>query len=128
MYPKKFKLAPLIAYLCLLPILIALGIWQLNRADEKREIIRLEKEHQQSLPIKLTEDKQLNAESILYNQIEITGYFDSAHQFLLDNQVLGGKAGFFVLTPFHLKNQDKVVLVNRGWITVGRNRYKHPNI
>ncbi len=128
MFSKNYKVLPFIVYFCLLPALVSLGIWQLNRVEEKREIIKHQEERQHSDPIRLTEDSTVNFEAILYNQVNIIGYFDTSHQFLLDNQVLDGKAGYFVLTPFLLKNQDKGVLVNRGWIPVGRNRSELPNI
>ena len=47
---------------------------------------------------------------------------------MLDNQVEKGVAGYFVYTPFKLKEQDVWVLVNRGWITIGDSRDKPPRI
>jgi surfeit locus 1 family protein len=31
----------------------------------------------------------------------VKGYYDTAQQFLLDNQILSGKTGYFVLTPLN---------------------------
>ena len=40
----RFKKVPTITYLCLMPLLISLGFWQLGRSEEKKII--LEKQNQ----------------------------------------------------------------------------------
>jgi surfeit locus 1 family protein len=51
-----------------------------------------------------------------------------AHQFLIDNQISDGKAGYFVLTPLVLTGETKAVLVNRGWIPLNHDRSVLPNL
>ncbi|MGR9088483.1 MAG: SURF1 family cytochrome oxidase biogenesis protein, partial [Gammaproteobacteria bacterium] len=34
----KFERIPTLVFACLLPILLALGFWQLDRAEQKREL------------------------------------------------------------------------------------------
>ena len=127
-YLMKFKKAPLIAYLCLLPFLLALGAWQLNRAEEKRALISLQAQRQSSEALLLSATMPDLLEKCLYNQITAVGNYDGSHQFLLDNQVNKGRAGYFVLTPFRLKDEDKAVLVNRGWLPLGQSRLELPDI
>lgn len=124
----KFKRAPLIAYLCLLPILLALGIWQLNRAEEKRVLISLKEQRQSAEVLILSKTLPDTPEAYLYKPIQAIGHYDTDHQYLLDNQVNKGKAGYFVLTPFMLKNENKAVLVNRGWLPLGKSRSGLPDI
>jgi surfeit locus 1 family protein len=124
----KPKRAPLIAYLCLLPILLALGVWQLNRADEKRELIRLQEQRKSAGTLALSATMPDNSEAFLYKQVQAVGQYDSNHQYLLDNQVSKGRAGYFVLTPFRLKEINKAVLINRGWIPLGKSRTDLPDI
>lgn len=123
----KHNRAPLIAYLCLLPILLALGAWQLNRAEEKRASIKLQEQGQSSeaLTLSAMSDKP---EKLLYKTIQAVGRYDNNHQYLLDNQVNKGQAGYFVLTPFRLKDKNKAVLVNRGWLPLGKSRADVPDI
>jgi surfeit locus 1 family protein len=109
----KFKRTPLAAYVCLLPLLVALGVWQLNRAEEKRALLALQKQQQSEESVLITGNSPDNLDALLYRSVKVTGHYDSDHQFLLDNQVHQGKAGFFVLTPLLLKQGKKVVLVNR---------------
>jgi surfeit locus 1 family protein len=124
----KYKRVPLIAYLCLVPILLALGVWQLNRAEEKRVSIRLQEQRQSTENLVLTAIMPDSSETLLYKSIQAVGHYDSSHQYLLDNQISKGRAGYFVLTPFRLKNENKAVLVNRGWLPLGQSRSDFPDI
>jgi surfeit locus 1 family protein len=124
----KCKLVPLIAYLCLLPLLLTLGIWQLNRAEEKRAILDLQSQRQGSEVLELSASLSENLESLLYKPVSAVGHYDSSHQYLLDNQVSKGRAGYSVLTPFRSTENGKAVLVNRGWIPLGKSRAELPDI
>ena len=123
----KFEKAPMLAYLCLLPLLIALGIWQLGRSEEKR--VFLEKQEQgmaSSEILPLSTAIQDDADALRYKKVQATGHYDVAHQFLLDNQISAGKPGYFVLTPFILQGEAKAVLVNRGWVPLNHDRSVFP--
>jgi surfeit locus 1 family protein len=124
----KFKRAPLIAYLCLLPLLLALGVWQLNRAEEKRVLISLKQQRQSTEILILSTTLPDTPEAHLYKPIQAIGHYDTDHQYLLDNQINKGRAGYFVLTPFMLKTENKAVLVNRGWLPLGKSRSGLPDI
>lgn len=124
----KFKRAPLAAYLCLMPVLLLLGFWQLDRAESKQQLLNRQKQQQTAETLLLTGESPDDDETFLYKPAKATGRFDNAHQFLLDNQVYQGKAGYFVLTPMLLKHDKKAVLVNRGWVPVGASRAILPDI
>ena len=49
-------------------------------------------------------------------------------QILLDNQVNAGQAGYYVYTPFKIKNSSDIFLINRGWVPVGKDRNKSPKL
>ena len=125
----KFEKVPTLAYLCLLPLLIALGIWQLGRSEEKR--LFLEQQEQglaSSEIIQLSTVIEDNADALRYKKVQAAGHYDQAHQFLIDNQISAGKAGYFVLTPFVLQGEAKAVLVNRGWVPLNQNRSVLPDL
>jgi surfeit locus 1 family protein len=124
----KFKRTPLLAYLCLLPVLLALGVWQLNRAEEKRSLLNLQKQQETSESLVLTADSPDSVDTLLYKTVKATGHYDRAHQILLDNQVYQGKAGYFVLTPFLLAHGNKAILINRGWVNLGKSRSLLPDV
>ncbi len=125
----KFEKAPTLVYLCLLPLLIALGIWQLGRSEEKR--VFLEQQGQElasSEIIQLSKASEDNVDRLRYKKVQSTGHYDQAHQFLIDNQISAGKAGYFVLTPFVLQGEAKAVLVNRGWVPLNQQRSNLPDL
>jgi Uncharacterized conserved protein len=123
----KLKIIPTLAYLCMLSALLALGMWQLDRSEQKRTLLKLQEQ------AVVTETLHLSAvmENIglqRYRQVSVTGRYDAAHQFLIDNQISGGKAGYFVLTPFVVSGGSKAILVNRGWIPLNQDRSILPEL
>jgi len=47
---------------------------------------------------------------------------------LLDNRYYRGRAGFNVISLFKLTGADELVVVNRGWVPLGRYRYPLPQV
>ncbi len=125
------KLIPALVTLILFPVLISLGLWQLDRADEKREIDEGIQLAIAKMPLKLnetilaTEETEKILLKEVYRPVTVRGKYDSDNQFLLDNRTHLGKPGYHVLTPFKfdstfksdMKGSTKAVLINRGWIT-----------
>ncbi len=124
----RFKTIPTAAYLVLLPILLALGNWQLNRAEEKQRFLDTQAQQANSAVLALSGVTPDDAQGLRYKKVQVSGHYDVAHQFLLDNQIHGGKAGYFVLTPLVLDGGAKAVLVNRGWMPLTAKRSQLPNI
>ncbi|NOQ13367.1 MAG: SURF1 family protein [Methyloprofundus sp.] len=126
-YRCKISLLPLLIFICLLALLLRLGFWQLSRAEEKRDFLanQQEKMQRETLPIaKLLAGNQ----ELRYRRVLLEGHYDVEHQFLLDNQFHNGKVGYFVLTPFILAADGQVVMVNRGWVVMNKDRNKLPDI
>lgn len=115
-------------YLLLLVLLINLGFWQLNRADEKRILIDKQTQTMTEKPLQLTAAIVDKPEILRYRKITVAGHYDTGHQFLLDNQIFKGKAGYFVLTPFIIEKGKTAVLVNRGWILANPDRHILPEV
>lgn len=110
------RLVPTLATIVLLPILVSLGFWQLDRADTKRA--RLERFEAGSQVIGLDTPSSVQQIGALeqFQRVRLSGRFDGDRQFLLDNMTDGGAAGYHVLTPFRTTGSDSVVLVDRGWL------------
>lgn len=99
--------------LLVLPLLLSLGQWQLERVSEKREIELQFLTRQQQPAVSIEElDPQ---DDLAFTPVRLQGSFDKSRQFLLDNRTQGGQLGYEVLQPF-LTSQGSWVLVNRGWI------------
>lgn len=114
---KKFRpsLAATFGFIVALPALIALGIWQLNRASQKEALQNEYDARSLQAPIALGA-KPVDREQIRYYKVSATGTYDFAHQFLVDNRVLDTKVGYYVVTPLKISGSDTLVLVNRGWV------------
>lgn len=114
---RKFRpgVAPTIIFLLVLPALIALGFWQLSRAEQKRELQRQYDDRVKHAPIVLGTSLG-KAEDLLYYKITARGVFDTRHQFFIDNRVHDGLVGYHVITPLLIAGSESVVLVNRGWV------------
>lgn len=119
--PLNWKIIGLAAVL--LPVLVSLGFWQLERADEKRDILSKLEQQQSLLPVALS---NLDSTS-RYRSVIIQGEFDNNHYFLLDNRVHSGRPGYEVLVPF-LDQSGVNVLVNRGWVEAPLYRNQLPAV
>ncbi len=115
---------PTIATLSILPVLLSLGVWQLNRAEQKAVLFQRMLQRIDETPVESLE-ANMNIDSLLWRKAYLTGRFSKSPAFLLDNQVLKGQAGYFVYSLFRLDN-DNVVLVNRGWIMATASRKDIP--
>lgn len=105
--------------LLLLPILVRLGFWQLEREQEKLALQSMYEVRQQAEAVNL--DALDSGDDLQYMPVVMSGTYDNAHNFLLDNRIYEGQAGFEVLTPFDTEQGEKVI-VNRGWIA--QNAYR----
>lgn len=127
-YKVKFEKIPSFVYLCVFPLLLALGFWQLHRAEEKRLFLNTQAQNVMAETLHLSAMTEDNADLHRYKKVEAAGQYDVSHQFLIDNQINGGKAGYFVLTPLVFQGKNKAVLVNRGWVPLNRDRSILPDI
>ncbi|MGH8221294.1 MAG: SURF1 family protein [Steroidobacteraceae bacterium] len=62
-----------------------------------------------------------------FQRVVAAGRFDPAHQFLLDNRIENGDAGYEVLTPLTL-DDGRVLLVDRGWVPFTGYRSRLPDV
>jgi surfeit locus 1 family protein len=126
-YVFKPRLAATVCLTVLFPLFVALGFWQLQRADEKRAIMALRERNGSEAPVLLT-GKAEAADTDRFRPVQAAGEYDVEHQFLLDNQIFNQQAGYWVMTPLRLANSRGAVLVNRGWIPVGSDRSMLPSL
>jgi len=97
--------------------MIRLGIWQLDRLEQRRarnaQIIR----RLEAPPLLLnTEPLPEDLESVRLRRVEARGEFDFSQQVALKNQSWYGAPGVHLITPLRLEGREDAVLVDRGWI------------
>ena len=98
-------------------VMIRLGIWQLDRLDQRRVFNSRVETQLAETPLELSGQ---NLESDLYNMEYRTafagGEFDHQRQVVLRNQDWQGRLGVHLLTPLVIEGVEAAVLVDRGWI------------
>jgi cytochrome oxidase assembly protein ShyY1 len=107
-----------------LPILVTLAFWQLDRAEEKRQIIANEQYRRAQLPVTLDQLDEASAAS--YISVLLTGEYDNETLFLLDNQQYRARFGYEIITPFFDLNSNQTVLISRGWVQGSLDRSELP--
>ncbi len=112
----------------LVPALIALGFWQLERAEEKAGLEARWNARQSEAPVALTALAGDAPEQLAYRRVSLRGEFLAEHYLLLDNRVQQGRFGNEVIGLLVLTDSDQVVLVNRGWVPSDPARLELPQV
>jgi surfeit locus 1 family protein len=133
--PLDFRpsLWPTLATLLLLPVLLGLGHWQLERAAWKQGLVNAHaaRLREPAQPLQSLLSSSAPGSGLEYRQVTAQGVYDLDHQLLLDNQIYQGAAGYQVLTPLRLDGAGSPgawVLVNRGWVPLGGSRAELPAV
>jgi surfeit locus 1 family protein len=110
----------------MMPLLLSLGYWQLDRAEEKRQILAEFVGNQQMPPAALAE---LDAErNLQYRAVQLHGKLDATRRLLLDNRVRNGRPGYEVFEVLTPRVGSHKVLVNRGWVQASLDRNQLPEV
>lgn len=123
---RRFSPSPLLTVIMMVlcVVFVALGRWQWRRGTARAaEQARLERGARAVLA--------LGARPLAgvpeFQQVSLTGTYDAAHQFLIDNMSYRDLDGYQVLTPLE-RPGGEVVLVDRGWVPFGGSRSHLPDI
>ncbi len=101
-------------------VLIRLGYWQLDRLEQRRAFNQRVAERWNETPFDVTTNAlPADLHELEYRRVEARGTFDYANQILLTSQTRNQAPGAIVVTPLVL-DDDRAVLVARGWIPAGR--------
>lgn len=126
-YRFRPGVATTVAVVLLLPLLVGLGFWQLDRADEKTAIRDRYRERSEMPPVDVA-GTSLSAEVMDFRRATVSGRYQPDWTIFLDNKVLDGTPGYEVLTPLAIDGSRRFILVNRGWVPWGETRRALPAI
>ena len=104
------RLFPPLAGLFFIVVFVMLGLWQLDRAAEKKALLAL---FEDEAPYSRPSDYSALAE---FDRIETSGAYLADRQILIDNIIVNGRLGFYVVTPLRPAMNEPLLLVNRGWM------------
>lgn len=114
-------------YLVVALCMLWLGNWQLNRAALKIQMKSAAEQASQSAAIPISAVGDIALAAANYQRVSVEGEYLVEQQFLWDNRTHKGKAGFEVISPVQLASGE-LVLVNRGWISLGASREQLPDV
>jgi len=113
MFSRKWWFATLLVIAGTL-VLIRLGVWQLNRLDERRAFnTQVESARSQTL-LDLNQEQPEDITQMEWRPVQFVGEYDFANQIVIRNQYYREQYGYHLLTP--LLTQETAVLVDRGFI------------
>ena len=98
-------------------VFVNLGLWQLNRLEERQLENTVGEARYLTNPVSLKElltGAGPDVDSLEFRRVIAEGALLPEDEVLIRSQVYRGEAGFHVITP--LSNEGEAVLVNRGWI------------
>lgn len=121
---------PTLAALVLIVLFLRLAVWQMHRAEYKRQLLA------QYHAVSLLPPTSLNAalaQDVLaalprYRHVTAQGRYDGAHQLLLEDMQHGDQVGYEVLTPLLLEPGGQTVLVDRGFLAANPAAGKLPDV
>ena len=101
-----------------------LGVWQWQRGEQRQaSAARFARGADAVLELGTRAPEELP----LYQRVAVAGALDGTRQFLLDNRIFEGRAGYEVLTPL-ARAGAAVILIDRGWVPFSGSRAHLPDV
>ncbi|HEY8484008.1 MAG TPA: SURF1 family protein [Longimicrobiales bacterium] len=103
-----------IAALLVALVCIRLGLWQLDRREQRRARNAAIAERMHAPPA-VVSGPAADTAGLLYRTVEVAGEYDHEHSFVRPGRTHAGMRGVHLYTPLRLEGGG-AVLVNRGWL------------
>lgn len=120
MFQRKW-LIPTLLVLAGTALCIRLGIWQLDRLEQRRAFNAHFEAMRAAPALDLNAQQPADIAEMEWRAVRVSGEYDFANQIALRNQYFGSEYGYHLLTPLvlHLSaagQPPEAVLVDRGWV------------
>jgi surfeit locus 1 family protein len=134
MFQRKWLIATLLVFAGI-ALCIRLGIWQLDRLQQRRAFNAQFESVRNEPTLDLNQELPQDITAMEWRSVNVTGEYDFANQIALRNQYYDNQYGYHLLTPLRFDTAqrelfdpstssgqaDRAVLVDRGWIPVDGN-------
>jgi surfeit locus 1 family protein len=119
MFQPKWLLATLLVFAGT-AICIRLGIWQLDRLEQRRAFNAQFESARAQPALDLNQRFPWDIMEMEWRHVKVTGEYDFENQVALRNQYYGDQYGYHLLTPIRFDppsgSGQATVLVDRGWV------------
>lgn len=112
--PRLKEMLLVVVALVTAVVCVRLGLWQLDRLEQRRVLNRLHEQRLASSPVQLS--GAASFDTLEYRRARAVGTFDEDREIVVVTRRLGGLLGVHVITPLRL-DDSTAVLVNRGWVS-----------
>ncbi len=109
---RKPQLIPLLFIIASTIVLTWFGIWQVQRLQWKNALIKQIEQIQILPPLEALPNDLNNLE---YRKVTLTGIFKHENALHMIGRQRGNFPGYFIVTPFELKDDGRIILINRGF-------------
>lgn len=116
MTPGARQIVVALAALACAGVTARLGFWQLDRGAQKTAL-QAAIDARSAMPPLAESDLASDAAQAAaqhHRPVRLSGQWSPSHTVYLDNRQMGGRPGFYVVTPLKLAD-GRAVLVQRGW-------------
>lgn len=108
--PNRPDWFPYVIGTVVVAMLGSLGLWQVTRGLDKRAGL-------DAYTSEGSFERYYNGMDVRpFQKLRVRGTYDTKRQILIDNMIVDGMNGHFVITPLQLADGGPVMLINRGWI------------
>ena len=127
-YLRRLRWVWLVPGSILVAILLGLSVWQLERAQEKMQLLARIAQLQTQGAENASGLEDVGAEAADAMPVNFTGHWLAPVAWLLDNQIVNGQVGYDVVIPVQMPGRNKLVLVNLGWVAAPEARDQLPQL
>lgn len=130
------RFSPKVSITCALlaAFMVGMSFWQWDRHLQKLALIETLNQTLRLEPVDLPSLLAQNPDprTLTWRRVKLSGAFDFKHELLLRNRSYEKRAGVHVITPLKVDGADAWVLVDRGFLPLGResaenrSRYQRP--
>jgi len=99
-------------------VFVELGLWQLDRLDQRHaqnDRVTAARHSEPVSPGEVFSTDRAPAKRDVFRQVRAVGRYDTAHEYLVRGKTVNDRAGLFVLTPL-VTGDGTTLLVVRGWV------------
>lgn len=113
-YQFRFRFGFTLFWLTFFCLFCVLGVWQLHRYHYKKNLLQMYQTRLSATPMTLAD--ALSSKDLTFQHVKLTGEYLNDQTMFVQNQFYNDQMGFEVLTPVRMPQDNKLLLVDRGWI------------